>query len=385
MVGSKKKLIRITTVPQSLQSLLKGQLKYMNTYFDVLAVSSDASFFEEMLEEQEVRGVRINMTRKITPFTDLISLYRLVKLFRKERPYIVHSHTPKAGILAMLAAKITGVPHRLHTVAGMPLLITMGFTRRILNIVERLTYGCATKVLPNSFAMRDIILDNKLTKSSKLQVIANGSSNGIDTTHFSLDAIKNSKNQLREEFGYSEKDFIFIFVGRLVADKGINELVEAFSKLYDKYDEVKLLLVGPYEDELDPLKNSTRDTIENHKAIKAVGFQKDVRPFFKMADALAFPSYREGFPNVVMQAGSMELPSIVTDINGCNEIIIDRKNGLIIPSKSVESLYIAMEEFIFDKELVNSLKSNSRKLIVDRYQQEDVWQAILKMYQELEQ
>lgn len=384
MEGSKKKIIRVTTVPQSLQSLLKGQLRFMSSYYDMVAVSSDGNCFEDMVKEQGVRGIKLNMTRKITPFKDLCSLFQLIKLFKQEKPFIVHTHTPKAGTLGMIAAWITRVPHRIHTVAGLPLLVAKGPKRSLLNFVERVTYSCATKVLPNSFALKDIIIENKLGSPKKIGVIGNGSSNGIDTRFFSADAVDKTKEELRTEFNIPQSSFVFIFVGRMVRDKGINELVAAFSQLYSENKNTRLLLVGSYEKELDPLLPETIDTIDNHPGIVAMGFQKDVRPFFKLADALAFPSYREGFPNVVMQAGAMGLPAIVTDINGCNEIILEGKNGVIIPSQNTSALLAAMKDFLLVKEATQKMAKQSRSLITSRYEQKEVWKAILEMYQSLE-
>lgn len=367
------KLIRITTIPGSMRGLLRGQLRFMSQYYDILAVSSGGKIFEEMLEEQGVGGVPIPMTRKITPFADLKALFLLIGLFLREKPDIVHTHTPKAGILGMLAAWITRVPVRLHTVAGLPLLVATGNKRKLLNFVEWLTYACATKVYPNSFVMQQIIIDNHLTKPQKLKVIANGSSNGIDTSFFSSEA---SFKKLEHKYGV----FTFCFVGRIVHDKGINELVHVFTRLYDVSPNVRLLLVGGFEKDLDPVLPEVEEQILHHPGISFVGWQSDVRPFLAASDAFVFPSYREGFPNVVMQAGAMGLASIVTDINGCNEIIVDGKNGVIIPSKNEEALYQAMKDFVVHPEKVKQMAANARPMIASRYEQKMVWEALLEEY-----
>ena len=179
-------------------------------------------------------------------------------------------------------------------------------------------------------------------------------------------------------------DFVFIFVGRLVSDKGINELTAAFKKLNNLFSNAKLLLVGPLETELDPLKPQTLKEIEHNKSIISVGYQNDVRPYFSISNALVFPSYREGFPNVVMQAGAMGLPSIVSDINGCNEIVIEKHNGLIIPVKNANAIFEAMNEMITNIILYADLKEHARKRIVDNYEQKVVWKAILEEYKKLE-
>lgn len=142
---------------------------------------------------------------------------------------------------------------------------------------------------------------------------------------------------MREKLKISNGDFVFIFVGRIVADKGINELIVAFDSISKANKNVKLLLVGDFEDELDHVFPETKAIINSNKNCIAVGYQYDVRPYFAIANCLVFPSYREGFPNVVMQAGAMSLPAIVSNINGCNEIIINNKNGIIIPPKTIKN------------------------------------------------
>jgi len=387
----KPKLIRITTVPISLNILLKGQLAFMRDHFEVLAVSSGPQ--EELDEVSRREGVpnrKVEMTRAITPVQDLKAVWQLYQLFKKEQPQIVHTHTPKAGIVGLLAARLAGVPHRLHTVAGLPLLEATGAKRKLLDFVEKITYRCATKIYPNSQGLYDIIIEKEYTKTSKLKVIANGSSNGIDTTHFSPKQVSEAeKTALREKLGISSRDFVFVFVGRLVGDKGINELIDAFvglnSLLLGKgaVGEAKLLLVGPLETDLDALQPETLLEIESNPNIVSVGYQKDVRPYFAISNTLVFPSYREGFPNVVMQAGAMNIPAIVSNINGCNEIIKEGKNGTIIPVKDSGAILEKMSQFLMDKPYYNSLKKKSREMICDRYEHNVVCQAILKEYRTL--
>ena len=384
-----KKLIRITTVPISFKVLLKGQLRFMaSNGFDVKGVSSEGEELREVRENEGVVMEAINMSRKITPFQDFKSLWKMWNFLRKEKPQIVHTHTPKAGIIGMLAARLAGVPHRLHTVAGLPLMEATGIKRKILNFVEKLTYSSATRVYPNSKGLYDFILQNNFTQSNKLKIIANGSSNGINTTFFSSAQVSEiEKVALREKLNIQPDDFVFVFVGRIVSDKGINELIKAFSQLQAAENNeqigIKLLLVGGLESDLDPLNPKTLAEINQNKDIISVGFQQDVRPFFAISDALAFPSYREGFPNVVMQAGAMGLPSIVSDINGCNEIIVEGENGLIIPSKNVEKLKEKMLTLAKDKNLYIKLKENSRRMIENRYEQSVVWKALLEEYEGL--
>ena len=379
-----KKLIRISTVPISLEKLLENQLGFMNQFYDVTAISSDEERLTEFGKNQEVETYYIELTRKITLKKDLKAVIKLYKYLKKEKPDIVHSHTPKAGIVGMLASYLANIPIRLHTVAGLPLLETSGLKRKILNFVEKLTYKCATNVYPNSNGLKNIILDKKFTNKEKLKVIGNGSSNGIDTSYFDPKLFSiNDNEDLKTNLGIKNTDFVFIFVGRIVSDKGMNELVSAFEKLSIENKKVKLLLVGPFEEELDPLEKYTKHLINNNRNIISVGYQNDVRPYFSISDCLVFPSYREGFPNVVMQAGAMGLPSIVSDINGCNEIIENNVNGLVINVKSIHSIYDAMINLSSDELLFNKLRLNSRDSIKIKYERKVYWGLLLKEYEKL--
>lgn len=253
MEDSKKKIIRMTTVPKSMRSLLQNQLKFMSQHgYEVVALSSDDNCFDDMLHEQgDIRGIRVNMERHTSPWKDLKALIRIYRVFRKEKPFIVHTHTPKAGLLGMLAAKLAGVPHRLHTTAGLPLLVYSGLYRKILNTMERLTNACATQVFPNSFNMMKTMEELHLCNPKKMKVIGNGSSNGIDTEHFSVEKTitdtGKDRNEWRKELGVSDEDFAFVFVGRVVRDKGINELVDSMRRLVPHYLNCRLIMVGPYE------------------------------------------------------------------------------------------------------------------------------------------
>ncbi len=382
----RKKIVRITTVPQSLRGLLKGQLHFMNSEYEVVGVSSEGKSLEVVKHNEGIKTIAVNMTRTISPLKDIISLIKLYFLFRKERPFIVHTHTPKAGTLGMIAAKLARIPHRLHTVAGMPLLIAKGRKRKLLDFVEKITYRCATKVYPNSNGLKDIIIDEKYAPKEKVKVIGNGSSNGIDTSHFDPSIFQKTMNEeLRESLGISKEDFVFIFVGRMVGDKGVNELVKAFCSLTLTEKNIKLLLVGAMESDLDPLEPNVLKLILENPNIIATGFQMDVRPYFAISNLLTFPSFREGFPNVVMQACSMQLNCIVTNINGCNEIIEDGVNGWVIPVKNVKKLQEKMKCSVQNISLSKEMGMKNRKRMIDCYEQKFVWNQILNEYKSLKE
>lgn len=375
----KSKLIRVTTIDGSLWTLLNGQLKYINSHFDVVGVAANRGKLSQVAHREGIRTVAITMYREINPVADFKSLFHLVRLFRAEKPDIVHANTPKGSLLAMIAAWICRVPHRIYTVTGLRFETTTGNFRRLLIGMEKITCACATKVIPEGEGVKKTLIRENIT-SKYLQKILNGNINGIDLDYFDRTeevlSMANSSN-LKSE------DFTFIFIGRMVKDKGIHELVRAFCQLNKQYATTRLLLVGSLEPELDPIDKDVLDLINTHKKIEWVGYQSDVRPFLVLSNALAFASYREGFPNVVLQAGAMGLPSIVTDINGCNEIIIEGQNGIIIPPKSQDAMFDAMNFFIQNKEQVDQMANNARKLVAGRYEQSKVWEATLQMYKDL--
>lgn len=379
------KILRILTSSISYQ-LIKGQLKYMSDNgYEVVGVSG---LPEERANEASIReGIKTVITphlvRSISISNDVRALFELIKLIRREKPDVVHANTPKASLLGITAAWWCRVPHRVYTVTGLRFQTAKGFFRWLLITMERITCRLSTKVIPEGDGVAKTLRDERITRKP-LKKLHNGNINGLDLAHYDKSAIPiNLLSQAKSETSFSEESFTFIFVGRIVRDKGICELVEAFTRLQQEHPDARLLLVGDFEQKLDPLPEDVYHTIQSHPAIYCAGWQNDVRPWFAAADALAFPSYREGFPNVVMQAGAMELPCVVSNINGCNEIIIEGENGLIIPSHDAAALYQAMKRMMEDKALYTHCQQNARPLIASRYKQEDVWQATLEMYRSL--
>lgn len=375
------KVIRTSTIPISLNKLLKGQLKFLSKEFEVIGLSSSGTDLDEVKDREGVKTIAVEMQRGMSPFKDIVSLVKLYLVFKKEKPQIVHSITPKAGLLCMLAAKFAGVPIRMHMFTGLLFPTMKGFSQKIFIKMDQLLCWAATNIYPEGNGVKQDLINYNIT-SKPLKVLANGNVNGIDLDFFSPKQIsEDQKYQLRNELNFGPQDFVFVFVGRLVGDKGINELVDAF-KSFDNSN-VKLLLVGPLELKQDPIKEATIKEITNNKNIISVGSKSDVRPYLAISDVLVFPSYREGFPNVVLQAGAMELPCIVTNISGCNEIIEEGKNGIIIPPKNKLAIANAMNFVIENKDKKEFFRKNARSMIESRYNQKLVWNAILKEYNSL--
>jgi glycosyltransferase involved in cell wall biosynthesis len=377
------KIIRVTTVPISFKVLLKDQLKFMSRHYEIVAVSSEGKELSDVARDEGIRTVPLNMSRQFTPLRDFVSLMKMILLFRKESPDIVHSHTPKAGIVAMLAAFICNVPNRLHTVAGLPVMNKVGLTRVILLAVEWLTCKCATKVYPNSKGLEVFLTDVVNVPSNKLKILGSGSSNGVDTRYFNLTPdLQESSKIFKTKYGLHDC-FVFTFIGRIVKDKGIEELMDAYARLSSEVENVRLVIVGWEEPLTDPISNHSQSILKNNTGIVCTGFMDDIRPSLGASDCLILASYREGFPNVVMQAACLNIPSIVSNINGCNEIIQDGSNGLVVEPKSADALYYAMKRLESDRGLLSDLAAKSRHSVVEKYDREKFQKIILAEYQSL--
>ncbi|MBK6937115.1 MAG: glycosyltransferase family 4 protein [Chitinophagaceae bacterium] len=379
------KLIRITTAPISLNVLLPWQMKYMQEQgFEVVMVSSDGPELKTVLEREGCRHHIIPMTRRMSPFTDLKCLWLLYRFFKKEKPDIVHSHTPKAGLLAMLAAKLAGVKLRVHTVAGLRYVTTGGFSRRVLVFMEKLTGKAATHVWPNSNSLRKFIVDNKLVKPSKLQVIGWGSSNGVRLSRYSVSSLLPEKlAEIKQHIRYDERLIYFLSVGRIVHDKGMDELLHAFVKLYKENPQTRLLLVGAFEDEVDPVSARARELIQTHPGVIMAGWSDAVEYYMHLSFALVHPSHREGFPNVLLQAGAMGCPVICSRIEGNVDIVEDGKTGLIFEVKSETELYSKMQFAIYNVSLLNEYAVTLRRHIEEHYDQPVVQSLLHNKYLQL--
>jgi glycosyltransferase involved in cell wall biosynthesis len=376
------KLIRITTVPISLKLLLAGQMKFMREQgWEVLMVSADGRELPQVIKAEGVRHEVIPFTRKITPFQDLKCLWFLYQLIKKEQPDIVHTHTPKAGLLGMIAAKFAGVKVRIHTLAGIPYMAAEGGKKSLLEKMEKITYSYASHVWPNSNGLKNFVLENNLCPAEKLTVIGKGSSNGVDLEKFNRGVLKeNHLVAATMRILPGEDDFIILSVGRLVKDKGIQELVDAFlsSKIVNKS---KLVLLGSFEQDLNPLSPETIKIINDHPRIVQIDWSDHVAHYLALADVLVHPSHREGFPNVLLEAGAMELPVICSDIIGNTDVITQQKTGLIFPVKNVEVLKEAMEFAYVKRDKMAELAHNLFLEVCENYERTKVQQEIFTQYQ----
>lgn len=372
----KPKFLIITTIPLSL-GFFKGQIQVLKQAFEVELVSSTGDLLDIICEAEKVKGYPINMKREISFFKDIKSLIKLINLFLKVKPTIIHGSTPKAGLLSMLAGWLVKVPNRIYYIHGLRYQGATGFKMKILKNMERLSCFFATNIFVVSRGVKTTLIADNITKK-EVSLIGNGSVNGINVDFFSPNnkAVPN----LKQQYNLKSENFVFGFVGRLVKDKGITELVQAFLKVNAKYPKTKLLIIGDFDAGLNPIDTKVKNEIYTNLNILNVGFQNDIRPFLKMMDVFVFPSYREGFGVSLMEAAAMGIPAIASDIIGCNEIIVNELNGLLVPSKNPLDLIAAMERFIEDPLLLNKTAAIARKHVTELYEQHKVWEQTLVSY-----
>ncbi len=361
---------------------LRGQPSYMNNNgFEVIMISSDGIELPQTLLNETCKHIVVPMTRKITPWQDLKCIAQLVKIFKKEKPAIVHTETPKAGLLGMIAAKLCGVKVRIQTVAGLPLMVEKGLKLWVLEWIEKITYACATNVWPNSNSLKEFICKHNFTSIKKIKVIGKGSSNGVNTERFckaNLDAA--ILEDVKKTISYNDKNNYILFIGRLVLDKGIVELVNVFKKLQAQNANLKLILAGQYEPELDPLPNYIEEEILSNKNILHINWTDKVEYYMALANYFAFPSYREGFPNVLLEAAAMELPIICSRIAGNVDIVTDNETGLIFESMNEQALE---DKLIFAINEPLQMKVMAKKLfetITTIYKRELFWKSMQAEY-----
>ncbi|WP_415028227.1 glycosyltransferase family 4 protein [Alloalcanivorax venustensis] len=376
----KRKLLIVTTTGETFGTILSGQPRHLDEQFEV-TLSCSKDFHSDSLQRNEgVPVFIVPIHRGVSPLRDLLAIAAMIKVIARVKPDIVHSYTPKAGLIAMAAAWLCRTPIRVHTFTGLVSPSFKGLKRRVLIAVDTLITRMATVVVPESSGVKKDLVRYGIAKYSH-ELIGHGNVAGVDTSFFSSELPEVAEDAAR--ITQTEIDgarFSFCYVGRINRDKGLAELLLAFDKLPPQ---AVLLVIG----ELDvtaPPSSVMLDRMEAHDRIHLLGFQSDVRPYIAASDVLVLPSYREGFPNVVLQALSLERPVIVTDVSGANEITLPGKNGWIVPIRDVEALYAAMQQAMeMDAAALAKMGRNGRRLVAERHEQSAYWAKLVAFYHSL--
>jgi glycosyltransferase involved in cell wall biosynthesis len=359
--------------------VLRGRLRALrDAGFDVTVVSSPGVLLTRTAGLEGVRSVAIPIQRDIAPIADLISLVRLWLLIGRLRPDIVEFSTPKAGFLGTLAAWLRRVPRRVYMLRGLKLETTSGLKHRILLTAERLAARCAHVVLCNSRSLRAQALTLGIGPASRLRLLGEGSSNGVDTHHFSP-----GRSMVRVRLRLPQQAKVVGFVGRLTRDKGLPELIEAFEQILQREPDTNLLLVGWFDNGEDELPSSLRERILAHPRIHRTGYVSDPLPFYRAMDVMVLPTWREGFPNAVLEAAATGIPVVTTLSTGSRDSVVPEVTGLLIPPGYPEAISEAVCKLLADPERARRMGAAARAWVMEHYVDEHVMRLTSSFYKSL--
>ena len=375
-------LVHVTTVPMTLRCL-SGQPEFMRRAgFEVHVVSSPGEELQGFAEREGAIPHAVPMVRPIAPLRDLAALLGLWKLFRLIAPAIVDTHTPKAGLLGMLAAWLAGVPVRVYHMHGLAFMTRTGLSRLLLRWTETLAALAAHRVLCVSHSVREVAIAEGLCPAEKIRVLLGGSINGVDADGRFKPADPAVRVANRKEYGIGDNCRVIGFIGRLVREKGIVELVHAWRQLRSEFDDLHLLVVGPTEAE-HPLSKDTELALQSDPRIHLVGLNWDTPPLYSAMDMVVLPTYREGFPVVPLEAASMGLPVVATRVPGCTDAVVDGVTGTLVPPRDSRSLAEAIRTYLRNPHLRHVHGDAARTHVIREFRQERLWGAMAAEYRSL--
>lgn len=375
-------VVHVMTVPGSLYFFLRGQASFLRrSGYVVHAVSSPGPLLEAFGEREHVTVHPIEMARGISPLRDLDALWRVWRELRRIRPDIVHAHTPKAGLLGMVAAWLARSPVRVYHLRGTPMMTASGARRQLLRAAERVSCSLSHRVLAVSHSLRRTAIDEGLCKADKITVVASGSGNGVDATHRFTPADERTRIAERARYGIPADALVVGFVGRLVRDKGVEELAAAWKALSGRAQHAHLLVVGGRDNESHC--EETLRALESYPRVHLAGTVLDVPPPYAAMDVVALPTYREGFPNVPLEAAAMALPVVATNVTGCVDAVRDGVTGTLVPVRDAVALADALERYLSDAALRTRHGEAARRRVLEEFQPEAIWEGIVAEYERL--
>ncbi len=381
-MSQKIKLLHITTVPETF-SFFRGQIGYMKARgYDIHALSSPGEWVKKISCLEDIPFYTVAMPRRITPFKDIVAIWQIWQQIRNVNPLIVHSHTPKGGLLGTIAAWLARVPVRIYHIRGLPLMTATGYKRILLSWSEKVSCLLAHRVICVSHSIREVAINEGLCPQEKITVLCGGSSNGVDASdRFNpANLAPQTRQEVRQEYGgIPDHAIVLGFVGRIVRDKGIEELVAAWKILRQEFPNLHLLLVGYFEPQ-DPISSQAKEILETDDRIHATGEKDYISPFYAAMDVFTLPTYREGFPNVPLEAAAMGLPVVATKIPGCIDAVADGVTGTLIPSHNGSALAEGIRNYVINSQLRQKHGLAGRERVLREFRQEDIWNALDQEY-----
>jgi glycosyltransferase involved in cell wall biosynthesis len=379
MNNRRYKICIVATVPFALQVFMRAHIDRLRCIYDVTLITSGSEGALQGLVGENVDFIHVEFARKIALFSDFRALVRLYRIFRRHKFDVVHSLMPKTGLLAMLAAFLALVPHRVHIFTGQVWSNKSGMGRQVLKMMDRVIAFCATHLLTDSFSQRDYLIRQKIVSPGKLQVLGNGSVCGVDLNRFKFDG--RIREAYRKQLSVPEDAIVFMFLGRVNLDKGVLDLAAAFVEVNKKFLNTYLLIVGPDEHGLDNgLQTILETCLSNYRRI---GITDRPEEYMSTADVFCLPSYREGFGSVIIEAASVGLPAVASNIYGLVDAVENGETGILHEAKNVQQIEDALLLLIADKNLRNTMATKARQRARRLFSQEIVTGEMLKFYEKL--
>ncbi len=375
------RLLHVTTVPMTL-CFLAGHVVYAKSRgFEVHALSSPGEPLDEFGRDMQIEAHAVAMSRRITPLADLAALWRIVRVIRQVRPTIVDAHTPKGGLLAMVASALCRVPVRIYHQHGLPLVTATGPKRGILRWSERTSCQLAHQVLCISTSLREVLIAEGLCPPGKIKVLEHGSIDGVEAGRKFNPAVISAQSAEggRARNRIPRGALVIGFVGRIVRDKGLIELARSWRVLREEYPSLHLLVAGPFESE-DPIPADVEETLRSDPRIHLAGMVHDMPSIYRTLDLLVLPTYREGFGTALLEAAAMGLPVVATRIPGCVDAVRDGETGLLVPVRDAEALTAAIRRYLGDPELRRQHGANGRRCALRDFEPGRVREALFQEY-----
>jgi glycosyltransferase involved in cell wall biosynthesis len=378
------RLVHVTTIPLTLE-FFRGQIGFMKQRgFDVCAVSSPGPELAEIGRREGIDVYGVPMERRISPVSDLKALATISSLFRGLHPTIVHAHTPKGGLLGVMAARMAGVKVALYTLHGIRFSTAVGIQRSVLRWAETLTCRAADRVFSVSLANQATAVTEGLCSKSKIHVLAKGSCNGVDAAgRFNPEKLPPTRrSEIRNTLGIPVHATVLGYVGRIVKDKGLVVLADAWSALRERFSDLHLVLVGPLESQ-DPVPQDVLNRLKKDERVRFTDWVWDPVPYYAAMDIVVLPTFREGFPVTPLEASAMEIPVVASAVDGCVEAVVHDGTGLLVPPGDRESLVAAVHALIMDSELRRRMGRMGRQRVIQAFRPEAIWEELFEHYLEL--